>query len=286
MITRTRLSARPCRSLLRLRGAVLHNASSAELWRRTTIYITRQLAVSLGLSRAECAKALRLEHAKVAEFQRRGLCTFTPWSGRTDLTGRRLRSTDTLVTACLPACVRWRSPMPEVVPVGGVRSTSLCSRRDERSTRVATYVAKYATKEPAMHPGLLGRILSDADLKRRGLPPHLYNMVATAWSLGAVPELVSLGLRRHAHHLGYSGHFLTKSRRYSTTFGALRGARAAVAPTKRSTVPTESRPRRSGLKRWDEDGPTAERRSLPQPKLVNVPRTRRRRTSYGIPDRD
>ena len=52
-------------------------------------------------------------------------------------------------------------------------------------------------------------------------------MVATAWSLGAVPELASLGLRRHAHHLGYSGHFLTKSRGYSTTFGALRDARAA-----------------------------------------------------------
>src|SRR5271156_800691 len=54
-------------------GAVLHNASSAEPWRRTTIYVARQLAASLGMSRAACAKALRLEHAKVAEFQRRGL---------------------------------------------------------------------------------------------------------------------------------------------------------------------------------------------------------------------
>ena len=65
--------------------------------------------------------------------------------------------------------------------------------RRPRSARVATYVAKYATKEPAMHPGLLGRILSESDLKRRDLPPHLFNMVATAWSLGAVPELRSLG---------------------------------------------------------------------------------------------
>ena len=57
-------------------GAVLHNAHSAELWRRTTIYVSRQLAMSLGISRAECAKVLRLEHAKVAEFQRRGLVHF------------------------------------------------------------------------------------------------------------------------------------------------------------------------------------------------------------------
>ena len=116
-------------------------------------------------------------------------------------------------------------PRPGSGPLGSEIDVQLLDR-DVGSARVATYVAKYATKEPAMHPGLLGRILSEADLKSRGLPPHLYNMVMTAWSLGAVPELGSLGLRRHAHHLGYSGHFLTKSRGYSTTFGALRVARA------------------------------------------------------------
>ena len=60
---------------------------------------------------------------------------------------------------------------------------------EDRRTHVASYVAKYATKDPAMHPGLLSRILSEADLKSRDLPPHLFNMVATAWSLGGVPEL-------------------------------------------------------------------------------------------------
>ncbi len=34
------------------------------------------------------------------------------------------------------------------------------------------------------------------------------------------------GLRRWAHLLGFGGHFLTKARRYSTTFAALRAARA------------------------------------------------------------
>jgi hypothetical protein len=57
-------------------GAVLHNAHGAELWRRTTIYVARQLAISLGISRTECSKVLCLEHAKVAEFQRRGLVHF------------------------------------------------------------------------------------------------------------------------------------------------------------------------------------------------------------------
>ena len=52
-------------------------------------------------------------------------------------------------------------------------------------------------------------------------------LVETAWTLGARPGLEALRLRTHAHTFGYPGHFATKSRRYSTTFGALRAARAA-----------------------------------------------------------
>ena len=43
-------------------------------------------------------------------------------------------------------------------------------------------------------------------------------MGATAWQLGT-------RFRAWAHMLGYGGHFLTKSRRYSVTFGQLRAAR-------------------------------------------------------------
>ena len=51
-------------------------------------------------------------------------------------------------------------------------------------------------------------------------------MIRTAWTLGARPELADLRLRAWAHMLGFRGHFSTKSRRYSTTLGALRTARA------------------------------------------------------------
>jgi hypothetical protein len=43
-------------------------------------------------------------------------------------------------------------------------------------------------------------------------------MITTAWQLGN-------RYRAWAHMLGYGGHFLTKSRRYSVTFGQLRAAR-------------------------------------------------------------
>jgi hypothetical protein len=97
---------------------------------------------------------------------------------------------------------------------------------DDRAQRVAAYVAKYSTKSSSEHSGLQHRILSLLDLDQRALPPHLHRMVATAWMLGDEPEFKHLGLRRHAHRLGYGGHFLSKSRTYSTTFAALREARA------------------------------------------------------------
>ncbi len=50
-------------------------------------------------------------------------------------------------------------------------------------------------------------------------------MVRAAWNLADHPELDRLRLRQWAHQLGFGGHWSTKSRRYSTTFTALRRAR-------------------------------------------------------------
>jgi hypothetical protein len=53
-------------------------------------------------------------------------------------------------------------------------------------------------------------------------------MITTAWQLGTKP-------RAWAHMLGYGGHFLTKSRRYSVTFGQLRAARTEHRRANRPT---------------------------------------------------
>ena len=66
---------------------------------------------------------------------------------------------------------------------------------------------------------------TDVDLDR--LTPHARALVETCWRLGARPEFAPLRLRRHAHQAGYRGHFLTKSRTWSTTFAALRAERHA-----------------------------------------------------------
>jgi hypothetical protein len=53
--------------------------------------------------------------------------------------------------------------------------------------------------------------------------------------LGGRPEFDGLRLRPWAHMLGFGGHWSTKSRRYSTTMGALRRARVAFAKRRRGS---------------------------------------------------
>jgi hypothetical protein len=66
-----------------------------------------------------------------------------------------------------------------------------------------------------------------------GLPAHVAELVRACWELGARPSLAGLRLRKWAHMLGFGGHFSSKSRRYSTTLGALRRARVAYAIRRR-----------------------------------------------------
>ena len=92
---------------------------------------------------------------------------------------------------------------------------------------VANYIAKYATKSLTA-PGLPDRRIRTAfDMQR---PPLLRPLQADdrhrlAARLKARDRRSRL--RQWAHMLGYGGHFLTKSRRYSVTFGQLRAARTS-----------------------------------------------------------
>jgi hypothetical protein len=74
------------------------------------------------------------------------------------------------------------------------------------------------------------------------VPAHVAELVRACWELGGRPSLVGLRLRKWAHMLGFGGHFSTKSRRYSTTLGALRRARVAYAIRRRrgDTLPLDA----------------------------------------------
>jgi hypothetical protein len=78
----------------------------------------------------------------------------------------------------------------------------------------------------ATAPGLPARpVRSAADITALACSEHYKRLIATTWRLGKRPAAAALALNRWTHTLGYRGHFLTKSRRYSVTFTALRRAR-------------------------------------------------------------
>jgi hypothetical protein len=67
---------------------------------------------------------------------------------------------------------------------------------------------------------------SRSDIDALSCSRHYRQMITTAWQLGGGRQFPGRSrLCKWAHMLGYGGHFLTKSRRYSTTFGVLRRAR-------------------------------------------------------------
>ena len=119
----------------------------------------------------------------------------------------------------MPATLTLRfGPQTDTQPINGGPTAELTPER------VAAYIAKYATKS-AEDFGLGGQRITPATLPYLGLSGHVETTVRTAWELGGTPDYV--GLRRWLHMAGFRGHFASKSRRYSTTLGAIRGERRA-----------------------------------------------------------
>ena len=221
-------------------GAVLFNACAPELWRRFTITLRRTLARQAGLTGKALGTQLRVSYAKVAEYQRRGAVHFhaiirldgpagpadTPpaWATvalLTDTIGHTARAVSVTTPAAPGLSARtltWGRQL-DIRPV--------TASGDVTDTKVAGYVAKYATKA-AECTGTLDRRITPAD-RLADLPvrDHARRHIAACLQLGKLPQLTELRLAAWAHMLGFLGHFSTKSRAYSVTLGSLRADRAA-----------------------------------------------------------
>ncbi|CAK7288226.1 hypothetical protein SGPA1_60128 [Streptomyces misionensis JCM 4497] len=113
--------------------------------------------------------------------------------------------------------LRWGSQV-DVQAIGALGHEELTEQA------VASYVAKYATKAAETTGTVDHRIGELSELDKLPLPAHTRRLIEACWDLDdAYPERL---LARWAHMLGFRGHFSTKSRRCSTTLGALRQVRA------------------------------------------------------------
>ncbi|MGW3826374.1 replication initiator [Streptomyces sp. NPDC005071] len=225
-------------------AAVLWNAHAGALWRRFSIYLRREVAKRAGLTQRAFRDHARVSFAKVAEYQKRGAVHFHavirldgPEGG--DTPPSAWATAELLTDAIRAAATASRVDGPEIdgrlhtftfgrqLDVRTIRSADFDSGQELTERAVAAYIAKYATKGAETTTGTLDRpIRFLAELAQARISDHARRMIRTAWTLGARKDLEHLRLRAWAHMLGFRGHFSTKSRRYSTTLGALRDARA------------------------------------------------------------
>ncbi|WP_460363000.1 replication initiator [Actinocorallia lasiicapitis] len=221
-------------------GQVLFNALAPELWRRFTLALRRRLADVAGVPVSVLRDVVTVSFAKVAEFQKRGVVHLHAVIRLDGPDGPADTPPTWATPAVLEAAVRSAVP---AVTVSSPASPGMPARAfgwgrqvDVRLIKsggkltdqaVAGYVAKYATKA-AESVGTLDRRLRESDLPildHLVLSDHARTLIVECVRLGSFPELEGLRLRAWAHMLGFRGHFSTKSRRYSTTLGALRQAR-------------------------------------------------------------
>ena len=222
-------------------AAVLFNARAGKLWRRFTTYLPRHLGITVKRLRT----LVRVRYVKVAEYQARGVVHFHAVI-RLDAPGEDYqRPPPGIDAAILCDAVRAATAAVRIIQddgtgtgitlgFGAPQGTDVRPiRRDDLAATgkplnhqaVGNYIAKYATKTLTV-PGLSAQQLHhQSDIEHLRCPAHQKRMITTAWQLGSRRCTGQARFRKWAHMLGYGGHFLTKSRRYSVTFDQLRKAR-------------------------------------------------------------
>ncbi|MBV7697595.1 replication initiation protein [Streptomyces sp. TRM70350] len=231
-------------------GAVLWNNHASELWRYFTIYLRREIARRAGLTQKAAREQSRLSFGKVAEYQKRGAVHFhavirfdgpegpdTPppaWA-TLELLGDAIRAAAARVEVDVPPAQYQPDPdqPARVQPARTLRwGTQLDVRpihafgegQEITEQAVASYVAKYATKAAETTGTVDRRVGNKEALVLLGIADHPRRLIEACLDLH--PLYPDRKLRDWAHMLGFRGHFSTKSRRYSTTLGALRQTRA------------------------------------------------------------
>ena len=236
----TRLGEPLCPDCYDYTGAVLFNACAPDLWRRFTIALRRALARQAGLTSKALAGQVRVSYAKVAEYQRRGVVHFHAIIRLDGPAGPTTAPPAWATLASLTAAIDQvvRTVHLETPAAPGLPSRTLAWGREADTrpitttgeltdSKVASYVAKYATKAAECTGTLDRRLTPDDRLADLPVRDHARRHIAACLRLGKHPELAHLRLGAWAHMLGFRGHFSTKSRAYSITLTSLRADRAA-----------------------------------------------------------
>jgi hypothetical protein len=240
-----RLGRPMCPDCYDYESAVVFNAGAPKLWQRFLTYLPRHLARAAGIRVKDCRELVRHRCVKVYEYQLRGVIHYHAvirldanvtdetayvhpgpmWT--VELLAQAVKGAARQAAVLFPVGNTGRSLLLRFGAESGFADTRIVrSGTATAITReaVANYIAKYVTKAVGI-PGMPNfRIRHPADIVSLRCSAHHKQMIETAYQLG---------FRRYAHQFGYGGHPITKSRRYSVTFGYIRRERAEYRKAQR-----------------------------------------------------
>jgi hypothetical protein len=217
-----------------------------ELWRRFTIALRRQLAQHLKVSETAARQLVRLQFAKVAEYQRRGVIHFHALirldGPPSDIDALPAPTVDLDSTTWPISCgsppalsTTLRQPSIRRTSRGGCGSVPSWTPARLLETPIGRHTVRSCTlrllppTSPSTPPKLRPTCQSTTTLETitcSGYKPPCGSWPAELRSqpLAGGEEPYS-GWARWSDMLGFRGHLATKSRRYSVTLGRLRQAR-------------------------------------------------------------
>jgi hypothetical protein len=222
--------------------AVIFNAGAPEVWRRFVTYLPRHLARVAGIRVKDCRELVKPRFVKVCEYQGRGVVHYHAvirldanvkdetafahpgpfWTAEHLKTAVELAAAQ--ASALCPVPALGRSALVRFGPQTDVRVVRSGTETALSRQAVANYIAKYVTKAVGI-PGMPAtRVRHPSELPSLRCSAHHKQMIETA---------LALGYGRYAHQFGYGGHPITKSRRYSVTFGYVRRERAEYRKAQR-----------------------------------------------------
>jgi ribosomal protein L44E len=229
-----------CKDCYEYAHHVVWNNQTGELWRRTAQHAARLL--DRHAKQHGDQGRVRLSYGKVAEYQRRGVVHYhalirldgidpdnpdvvippPEWANALVLSH--------VVRTAIEATGYYTKPHP--ANPGGwlitwgrqldIRPLRLRGDRAIDDAAVAGYLAKYATKSTDA-TGHVSKRITPATIGIYADDTHPGRLIDAAWTLGNAADYERL--IRWAHMLGFGGQFFSKSKRYSTTFKALRKVR-------------------------------------------------------------
>ncbi len=245
-----------CTECYDYRGHVLFSWHAPQLWHRFTITLRRLLARHLrdiGIDPA----SVRVAHVKVVEMQTRGIphvhtvirlddatrpTTEPPAPPTVPVTSAELAALIVRAARDVTLSVRTTDDEDETVRLGFGEQIDAQPfinhdpRRQEDAEeqsvaparKVAGYLAKYVTKSVTDF-GVGHHRMSPLAIATLAVTEHVRRILSTITALAELSGRADMLTRLHT--LGYRGHITTKTRRYSTTMGALRARRHAWRQT-------------------------------------------------------